>query len=53
MSWRRAAAADRSTSESHAAQDGWIPGQRILIAGDVLFDDLHVYTAETDANEEI
>ena len=26
----------------------WIPGQRILIAGDVLFDDMHVYTAETD-----
>jgi glyoxylase-like metal-dependent hydrolase (beta-lactamase superfamily II) len=28
----------------------WIPGQRILIAGDVLFDDIHVYTAETDSN---
>jgi glyoxylase-like metal-dependent hydrolase (beta-lactamase superfamily II) len=27
----------------------WIPGQRILIAGDVLFNDIHVYTAETDA----
>lgn len=27
----------------------WIPGQRILIAGDVLFNDMHVYTAETDA----
>jgi glyoxylase-like metal-dependent hydrolase (beta-lactamase superfamily II) len=27
----------------------WIPGQRILIAGDVLFDDVHVYTAETDS----
>jgi glyoxylase-like metal-dependent hydrolase (beta-lactamase superfamily II) len=26
----------------------WIPGPRILIAGDVLFDDIHVYTAETD-----
>jgi glyoxylase-like metal-dependent hydrolase (beta-lactamase superfamily II) len=26
----------------------WIPGQRILIAGDVLFNDMHVYTAETD-----
>jgi glyoxylase-like metal-dependent hydrolase (beta-lactamase superfamily II) len=26
----------------------WIPEQRILIAGDVLFDDIHVYTAETD-----
>jgi glyoxylase-like metal-dependent hydrolase (beta-lactamase superfamily II) len=28
----------------------WIPGQRVLIAGDVLFDDIHVYTAETDGN---
>jgi glyoxylase-like metal-dependent hydrolase (beta-lactamase superfamily II) len=27
----------------------WIPGQRILIAGDVLFDNMHVYTAETDS----
>jgi glyoxylase-like metal-dependent hydrolase (beta-lactamase superfamily II) len=27
-----------------------IPGQRILIAGDVLFNDMHVYTAETDSN---
>jgi glyoxylase-like metal-dependent hydrolase (beta-lactamase superfamily II) len=27
----------------------WIPGPRILIAGDVLFDDIHVYTAETDS----
>jgi glyoxylase-like metal-dependent hydrolase (beta-lactamase superfamily II) len=26
----------------------WIPGRRILIAGDVLFDDIHVYTAETN-----
>ncbi len=26
----------------------WIPGQRILIAGDVLFNNMHVYTAETD-----
>src|SRR5216683_128354 len=26
----------------------WIPGQRILITGDVLFDNMHVYTAETD-----
>jgi glyoxylase-like metal-dependent hydrolase (beta-lactamase superfamily II) len=26
----------------------WIPGQRILISGDVLFNDMHVYTAETD-----
>jgi glyoxylase-like metal-dependent hydrolase (beta-lactamase superfamily II) len=27
----------------------WIPGQRILIAGDVLFDNMHLYTAETDS----
>jgi glyoxylase-like metal-dependent hydrolase (beta-lactamase superfamily II) len=27
----------------------WIPGQRILIAGDVLFNNLHLYTAETDS----
>ena len=27
----------------------WIPGQRILVAGDVLFNDIHVYTAETDS----
>ena len=26
----------------------WLPGQRALIAGDVLFNDMHVYTAETD-----
>lgn len=26
----------------------WIPAQGILIAGDVLFNDIHVYTAETD-----
>ena len=26
----------------------WIPGQRILISGDVLFNNMHVYTAETD-----
>ena len=26
----------------------WIPGQRILITGDILFNDMHVYTAETD-----
>jgi glyoxylase-like metal-dependent hydrolase (beta-lactamase superfamily II) len=26
----------------------WLPGQRTLIAGDVLFNDLHAYTAETD-----
>jgi glyoxylase-like metal-dependent hydrolase (beta-lactamase superfamily II) len=28
----------------------WIPEQRVLIAGDVLFDDVHVYTAETDSD---
>src|ERR1700681_3134969 len=27
----------------------WIPGQRILIAGDVLFNGMHVYTAQTDS----
>ena len=27
----------------------WIPGQRILIAGDVLFNNMHVYTAEADS----
>jgi glyoxylase-like metal-dependent hydrolase (beta-lactamase superfamily II) len=27
----------------------WIPGQRILITGDVLFNKMHVYTAETDS----
>jgi glyoxylase-like metal-dependent hydrolase (beta-lactamase superfamily II) len=26
----------------------WISGQRILITGDVLFNNMHVYTAETD-----
>jgi glyoxylase-like metal-dependent hydrolase (beta-lactamase superfamily II) len=26
----------------------WIPEQRVLIAGDVLFNNMHVYTAETD-----
>jgi glyoxylase-like metal-dependent hydrolase (beta-lactamase superfamily II) len=26
----------------------WIPAQRILIAGDVLFNDIHVYTGETN-----
>jgi len=26
----------------------WIPGQRILISGDVSFNGMHVYTAETD-----
>lgn len=29
----------------------WIPGQRILIAGDVLFNNMHVYTAESDSKE--
>jgi glyoxylase-like metal-dependent hydrolase (beta-lactamase superfamily II) len=28
----------------------WIPEQRILVAGDVLFNDMHVYTAETDTD---
>ncbi len=27
----------------------WIPRQRILISGDVLFNNMHVYTAETDS----
>src|ERR1700756_3142956 len=27
----------------------WLPGQRMLIAGDVLFNNMHVYTAETDS----
>jgi glyoxylase-like metal-dependent hydrolase (beta-lactamase superfamily II) len=27
----------------------WIPEQRILIAGDVVVNDMHVYTAETDS----
>jgi glyoxylase-like metal-dependent hydrolase (beta-lactamase superfamily II) len=27
----------------------WIPGQRILITGDVVVNDMHVYTAETDS----
>ena len=27
----------------------WIPGPRILIAGDVVVNDMHVYTAETDS----
>jgi glyoxylase-like metal-dependent hydrolase (beta-lactamase superfamily II) len=26
----------------------WLPWQRTLIAGDVVFNDMHVYTAETD-----
>jgi len=27
----------------------WIPGQRVLIAGDVLFNNMHAYTAETES----
>jgi glyoxylase-like metal-dependent hydrolase (beta-lactamase superfamily II) len=27
----------------------WIPGQRILIIGDVVVNNMHVYTAETDS----
>jgi glyoxylase-like metal-dependent hydrolase (beta-lactamase superfamily II) len=27
----------------------WIPGQRILVTGDVLFNNMHAYTAETDS----
>jgi glyoxylase-like metal-dependent hydrolase (beta-lactamase superfamily II) len=27
----------------------WIPGQGILVSGDVVFNDMHVYTAETDS----
>src|SRR5216683_5388005 len=27
----------------------WIPQQRLLIAGDVVFNNMHVYTAETDS----
>jgi glyoxylase-like metal-dependent hydrolase (beta-lactamase superfamily II) len=27
----------------------WIPGQRTLIAGDVVINNMHVYTAETDS----
>ncbi len=27
----------------------WIPGQKILIAGDVVFNNMHLYTAETDS----
>src|SRR5258706_1256933 len=26
----------------------WMPGHRILVGGDVVFNDMHVYTAETD-----
>ena len=28
----------------------WFPEQRALIAGDTVFNDMHVYTAETDSN---
>jgi glyoxylase-like metal-dependent hydrolase (beta-lactamase superfamily II) len=28
----------------------WFPEQRTLIAGDTVFNDMHVYTAETDSN---
>jgi len=28
----------------------WIPRQRILVAGDVVFNNMHVYTAETDSH---
>jgi glyoxylase-like metal-dependent hydrolase (beta-lactamase superfamily II) len=28
----------------------WFPEQRTLIAGDTVFNDMHVYTAETDGN---
>jgi glyoxylase-like metal-dependent hydrolase (beta-lactamase superfamily II) len=27
----------------------WIPAQRILVGGDVVFNNMHVYTAETDS----
>ena len=27
----------------------WIPGQKILITGDVVFNNMHAYTAETDS----
>jgi hypothetical protein len=27
----------------------WIPGERILVGGDVVFNNMHVYTAETDS----
>ena len=27
----------------------WIPGQRILVGGDVVFNNMHLYTAETDS----
>ena len=28
----------------------WFPGQKTLVAGDVVFNDMHVYTAETNAS---
>src|SRR5260370_42383354 len=28
----------------------WFPEQRTVIAGDTVFNDMHVYTAETDSN---
>jgi len=28
----------------------WLPEQRALIAGDTVFNDMHIYTAETDSN---
>src|SRR5712672_2270739 len=28
----------------------WLPEQRALIAGDTVFNDMHLYTAETDSN---
>jgi len=28
----------------------WIPGQRLLVGGDVVFNNMHVYTAETDSH---
>src|SRR6202166_5478980 len=28
----------------------WIPGQKILITGDAVFNNMHVYTAETDTD---
>src|SRR3984893_3393667 len=31
----------------------WIPGQRLLIAGDVVFNDMHVYTPETDSKARV
>ena len=27
----------------------WIPGQKILVGGDVVFNNMHVYTAETNS----